>query len=269
MQSYKILVVDDTKDVRKTLVGVLADNDEYLVTAAKDQKDALKKTDHQYFHFIIVDIRLEGDDDEDDSGVKLTEKIRKKNIDSQIIFITGKGMKGQHYKPAKEYNVLAYIEKNVGWVEEICNIIQSEKGNIKNTSFDVFLCHNSKDKDAVKIIAEKLKKNGIKPWLDEWELQPGQPWKSAIQEEIENIASAAVFVGESGFGPWQNAEMDAFLNEFVDRKCPVIPVILGNATAPPTLPPFLKRMTWVDFRKDTPAPMKQLCWGITGDKNRC
>ncbi len=41
-------------------------------------------------------------------------------------------------------------------------------------SFDVFLCHNSADKPAVKRIGEKLKQRGILPWLDEWELRPGQ-----------------------------------------------------------------------------------------------
>jgi hypothetical protein len=37
--------------------------------------------------------------------------------------------------------------------------------------FDVFLCHNPADKPAVKAIGERLKDAGVKPWLDEWELQ--------------------------------------------------------------------------------------------------
>jgi tetratricopeptide (TPR) repeat protein len=40
-------------------------------------------------------------------------------------------------------------------------------------SFDVFLCHNSQDKPKVKEIAEKLKQQGLTPWLDVWELRPG------------------------------------------------------------------------------------------------
>ena len=34
----------------------------------------------------------------------------------------------------------------------------------------------------------------------------------------------------------------------------------------PELPPFLKGMTWVDFRKRDPDPLAQLIWGITGQK---
>jgi hypothetical protein len=37
--------------------------------------------------------------------------------------------------------------------------------------FDVFLCHNSEDKPAVIEIAQQLQQNGLKPWLDVWELR--------------------------------------------------------------------------------------------------
>ncbi len=57
--------------------------------------------------------------------------------------------------------------------------------------FDVFLCHNSKDKPEVKRIAELLKAQGIVPWLDEWELRPGLPWQRALEEQIEHIKTAA------------------------------------------------------------------------------
>ncbi|MEA5622580.1 GUN4 domain-containing protein [Nostoc sp. UHCC 0251] len=131
--------------------------------------------------------------------------------------------------------------------------------------FDVFLCHNSKDKPEVIEIAHELTRQGIKPWLDKWELRPGLAWQVLLEEQIENIKSAAVFVGRSGLGPWQSQEMRAFLNEFVERKCPVIPVLLGNTPQQPKLPIFLRGNTWVDFRTDTEA-MENLIWGITGRK---
>ena len=132
--------------------------------------------------------------------------------------------------------------------------------------FDVFLCHNGQDKSEVKKIAEKLKQKGLKPWLDVWELPPGQSWQELLEEQIEDVKSAAVFVGSSGFGPWQELEMRAFLSEFVNRGCPVIPVLLENAPQKPELPIFLKALTWVDFRHTQPDPMGRLIWGITGDK---
>ena len=130
--------------------------------------------------------------------------------------------------------------------------------------FDVFLCHNSKDKPEVKQIAEQLRQQGLRPWLDEWELRPGSLWRRELGRQIENIKSAAVFVGSSGLGPWQENELDAFLREFIKRECPVIPVLLPAALQQPILPVFLNGNMWVDFRISEPEPMGQLIWGITG-----
>jgi formylglycine-generating enzyme required for sulfatase activity len=132
--------------------------------------------------------------------------------------------------------------------------------------FDVFLCHNSVDKPQVKKIAEQLQQYDLKPWLDIWELPPGRSWQRLLEKQIEQISSAAVFVGEDGFGPWQKQELYAFLSEFVNRDCPVIPILLPNAPTKPELPVFLRQFTWVDFRKSDPDPMYQLRWGITGKK---
>ena len=130
----------------------------------------------------------------------------------------------------------------------------------------VFLCHNSLDKPAVKEIGQRLRARGIVPWLDEWELRPGFSWQELLEAQIESISSAAVFIGREGLGPWQQREMRSFLNEFVERGCPVIPVLLADAPQEPKLPIFLKGHTWVDFRKTDPEPLDRLIWGITGQR---
>lgn len=134
------------------------------------------------------------------------------------------------------------------------------------SQFDVFLCHNSKDKPKVKQIGQQLIQQGLKPWLDEWEFRPGFPWQRELERQIEHIQSVAVFVGSSGFGPWQENELDAFLREFVRRQCRVIAVLLPTAPQQPKLPIFLQGYHWVDFRQQQPEPMGQLIWGITGIK---
>jgi WD40 repeat protein len=140
------------------------------------------------------------------------------------------------------------------------------QGKIATQDFDVFLCHHGPDKGVVKQIGEQLKHAGILPWLDEWELRPGLPWQQLLEQQIEHIKAAAVFVGKSGIGPWQHQELDAFLREFVQRGCPVIPVLLADAPQEPALPLFLRAMIWVDFRKQDPDPMQKLFWGITGKR---
>lgn len=134
-------------------------------------------------------------------------------------------------------------------------------------SFDVFICHNSEEKDVVRQMNRRLKKNGIKTWFDEDQLAPGRLWQDLLEKQLESIKTAAIFVGDRGIGPWQNMEIRAFIREFVRRKCPVIPVILPNCSVVPALPVFLNQFTWVDFRKSTPDPYKNLLWGITGKKH--
>jgi hypothetical protein len=76
--------------------------------------------------------------------------------------------------------------------------------------FDVFPCHNSKDKPAVREIAQMLVKSGIKPWVDEDQIRRGTSWQTALRQQIESIKSAAVFVGESGLGPWCGVGKEIF-----------------------------------------------------------
>jgi hypothetical protein len=122
----------------------------------------------------------------------------------------------------------------------VASILQ---GKIETRDFDVFLCHKSEDKPTVKDIGNQLKDLGILPWLDEWELRPGLPWQRLLEEQIGQIKSVAVFVGRQGIGPWQQQELEAFLREFVNRGCPVIPVLLPDAPEEPQLPIFLRGYT--------------------------
>ena len=141
------------------------------------------------------------------------------------------------------------------------------QGKIATSDFDVFLCYSEPDRAVVKIIGERLRSRGILPWLDEWELQPGLPWQRLLSTQIEKIKTVAVFLGSNGIGPWQNVELEAFLQQFVRRDCPVIPVILQGSQENLALPVFLEGMTWVDFRKAEPDPLERLIWGITGKRN--
>ena len=155
---------------------------------------------------------------------------------------------------------LASREPEQQWVQKIL------QQKMAAQAFDVFLCYDQQDKAAVKSIGEQLKQYGILPWLDEWELRPGLSWQHSLEQRIEQVKTAAVFIGQSSFMPWQRMEIEAFLREFAKRGCPIIPVFLTTAITVPQLPIFLQGMTYVDFRLHDPNPMQQLLWGITGKK---
>jgi formylglycine-generating enzyme required for sulfatase activity len=135
------------------------------------------------------------------------------------------------------------------------------------TDFDVFLSHNSKDKPAVRELAKALRSRGLKVWLDEWELVPGRRWQEVLEETIRTVRSAAVVIGEAGFGPWETPEMRACLDQSARRDLPVIPVLLPGLPATAELPLFLQAFTWVDLREGfTENGLDRLQWGITGVK---
>ena len=142
------------------------------------------------------------------------------------------------------------------------------QGKEETNDFDVFLCYNPADRDVIKAIDERLKEHGILSFLDERDQRPGFSRQDIQQEQIRRITSAAVFVGKNGVAPWQQMQTQTLLTEFVSRGCPVIPVILADVPADqvPNFPAFLRVNVWVDFRKSDPEPMKQLLFGITGDR---
>jgi hypothetical protein len=50
------------------------------------------------------------------------------------------------------------------------------------------------------------KKDGLKVWLDRWNLLPGDPWQDEIEEALDRSRTVAVFAGLSGIGGWRNEE---------------------------------------------------------------
>ena len=123
-------------------------------------------------------------------------------------------------------------------------------------------------------IARQLVKAGLQPWLDEWNLIPGDPWQEAIEKALVSCATCAVFVGPSGTGPWQNEEMRAAIQRRVSERSAskrpfrVIPVLLPGAERGERsqLPTFLVATTWVEFRQtlDDDHTFHRLVCGIRG-----
>ena len=135
---------------------------------------------------------------------------------------------------------------------------------------DVFLSYNSEDFNAVHLIAQYLRDVcGIDPWFDHWHLIPGEPWLPELGRALKSSKICAVFIGQSGEGPWQRPEIEVALNNYVaNAYSRVIPVLLPDAPEKPDLPIFLEGFTWVDFRPgiNDPGALWRLECGITGHR---
>ena len=137
--------------------------------------------------------------------------------------------------------------------------------------YDVFLSHSGSDKPAVEELARRLKRDGIQPFLDKWNLIPGDPWQEPLEEALINSAACAVFIGPGGFSPWHNEEMRTAIEHRVSAsrgRYRIIPVLLPGASRPgeEKLPPLLRRTTWVQFSRtlDDAEAFRRLVCGIRG-----
>lgn len=139
--------------------------------------------------------------------------------------------------------------------------------SLESRPYDVFLAHNSADKDAVRRVGEQLESLGVRPWIDSEQIRPGQSFQDEIQAAIGQVRSVAVFLGKTGLGKWQLLEVKAALSRCVDSGIPVIPVLLPGVSSVPSSLPFLSEWHWVKFTKvDETAAVYRLAWGITGKK---
>jgi hypothetical protein len=136
---------------------------------------------------------------------------------------------------------------------------------VESPRFDVFLAHNSVDKPQVRAIAEKLKRRGLKPWLDEEQIAPGELFQDAIQRAIPQIESAAICIGPQGLGKWQVIELQALISQFINKGSRVIPVLLPGVDKIPDNLLFLQQFNWISCESIDEIAYK-LEWGIKGVK---
>ena len=81
---FHILVVDDDNRIRELVKEYLEEN-QFLVTTAKNAEDAKKKLEILKFDILVLDIMMPGE-----SGLTLTKEV-KKNNHTPIILLTAKG----------------------------------------------------------------------------------------------------------------------------------------------------------------------------------
>lgn len=82
-ESYNILIVDDEKNIRKTLSMILT-SEGYLVDEAATAKEAIEKIRSSQFDLILLDVKLP-----DEDGIKLIDDIKLISPSSYIIMISG------------------------------------------------------------------------------------------------------------------------------------------------------------------------------------
>lgn len=107
--------------------------------------------------------------------------------------------------------------------------------------YDVFLSHSSKDKKVVRNIAERLKKDGVKVWFDEWILKPGDNIPAKIEEGLEHSRVLVLCMSANAFGSdWAQLESGTFrFRDPLNKDRRFLPLRLDNVSIKGSLAQFL------------------------------
>jgi small GTP-binding protein len=122
-------------------------------------------------------------------------------------------------------------------------------------SFDVFLSHSSKDKAVVRAVAELLKKDGLRVWLDDWEIRPGDHVQAKIEEGLEQSRVLVLCMSAQAFGSdWAQLEAGTFrFRDPLNKERRFIPLRLDEAPIKGALVQFLY-VNWLPADRELEYP---------------
>jgi small GTP-binding protein len=127
--------------------------------------------------------------------------------------------------------------------------------------YDVFLSHSSKDKAVVRPLAERLRKDGLKVWFDEWVLQPGDSIPAKIEEGLERSRVLVLCMSANAFGSdWAQLEAGTFrFRDPLNQERRFIPLRLDEAPIKASLAQLLSINWRLAAREQEYAKLLEAC----------
>lgn len=118
---------------------------------------------------------------------------------------------------------------------------------------NVFISHNSKDKPVARQIAKVLIYHGIKPWIDEAEINVGDSLTEKIRDGLDNVDYVLALISKNSVdSEWVKREIDVASNkEIKGKKIVIIPVLVEKCD----LPWLLEGKLYIDLT--TPGKLKK------------
>ncbi|WP_295881052.1 TIR domain-containing protein [uncultured Thiohalocapsa sp.] len=115
-------------------------------------------------------------------------------------------------------------------------------------SYDCFLSHNEQDKPRVRRLAERLRDAGLRVWLDEWVIRPGDDIYLAIERGLEESRVLVLCLSPAALGSdWVALERGTVLfRDPTNAGRRFVPLLLADCEVPDAL----RRYAWVDYRDD-------------------
>lgn len=153
MEKYKILIVDDDKDIVNLVTDILTDEG-FVVEKASDGLTALRRIKNNIYNLIILDIMLP-----DVDGLQICKKIRD-DVDVPIIFLSAKN-KSVDKVIGFELGADDYITKPFDDNELVSRI----KAHLRRQ--ERIHTANSKNTEVIKYDGIQINKNSFEAIVDE------------------------------------------------------------------------------------------------------
>lgn len=104
----------------------------------------------------------------------------------------------------------------------------------KGKKAEIFLAHSSADKKFVRKLATDLRSQGVRVWLDEWEIKVGDSIVEKVQRGIRSHPHLGVVLSPEALrSRWLRGELSAGLvKELRSNKVVVLPILHKNCRLP-------------------------------------
>ncbi len=118
---------------------------------------------------------------------------------------------------------------------------------------NIFLSHSSSDKLFVRRLAEDLRTNDVKVWIDEAEIQIGDSLIRKIQEGITSADFVGAILSQASVkSRWVQHELEnAITREISGSFLKVLPIVIEECE----IPAFLSSRKYADFRNENDYPL--------------
>lgn len=125
----------------------------------------------------------------------------------------------------------------------------------KPSGYDVFLSHSSHDQASVRSLAERLRTDGLRVWLDEWEIRPGDSIPAKIEDGLERSRVLVLCISAKALGSdWALLESGTYrFRDPLNRERRFIPLRLDESPLTGSLSQF-RFVSWLPGDREQQYP---------------
>jgi hypothetical protein len=116
----------------------------------------------------------------------------------------------------------------------------------------IFVSYSHRDQEVARQIVLTLKKEGLKPWLDEEEIGPGDSFIEGMNRGLGDASYVLLLLSTASVNSfWVSRE---WMAELATRATVVVPIVLDDCD----VPPLLRDIVHFDLRNDRASGVQKI-----------